>query len=103
GSTYTTGPVTAACNVAATFEPVTPPRLYNISTRGVVQTGDNVMIGGFIIGGSVSKTVLIRPRGPSLSQFGVPNVLQNPQLDLYSGQTVIASSDNWVDASNKGA
>jgi YVTN family beta-propeller protein len=80
--------------------PTNPPRLFNIATRGQTLSGDNVMIGGFIIEGSTSKTVLIRARGPSLAQFGVPNTLQNPQVQLYSGQTVIASNDNWGDASN---
>lgn len=72
-----------------------PPELSNISTRGRVETGDNVMIGGFIIGGTEPKTVLIRARGPALADFGVPEVLANPFLQLFSGQTVIAQNDNW--------
>jgi len=74
---------------------VTLPQLSNISTRGVVQTGDNVQIGGFIIGGTDSKTVLIRARGPVLADFGVPGVLNDPVLQLFSGQTVIAENDDW--------
>ena len=74
--------------------------LINISTRGQVQTGDNVMIGGFIIQGNASQTVLIRAVGPNLANFGVPGVLANPTLQLYSGQTVIASNDDWQSASN---
>jgi len=70
-------------------------QLTNISTRGVVQTGDNVQIGGFIIGGTDPKTVLIRARGPVLTDFGVPGVLNDPFLQLFSGQTVIADNDNW--------
>jgi len=70
-------------------------QLTNISTRGLVQTGDNVQIGGFIIGGTGSKTVLIRARGPVLADFGVPGVLDDPVLQLFSGQTVIADNDNW--------
>ncbi len=77
------------------------PRLSNISTRGRVQTGDSVMIGGFIIDGATPKTVLIRARGPSLSAYNVPGVLANPKVDLYAGQTVIASNDNWGNAPNK--
>jgi len=69
--------------------------LTNISTRGVVGTGDDVMIGGFMIGGTEPKTVLIRGRGPVLIDFGVPGVLGNPFLQLFSGQTVIAQNDNW--------
>jgi len=71
------------------------PALTNISTRGLVQTGDNVQIGGFIIGGTDLKTVLIRARGPILADFGVPGVLANPFMQLFSGQTVIAENDNW--------
>ncbi len=55
-----------------------PPRLDNISTRMDVLTGDNVMIGGFIIGGSTPKTVVIRGDGPSLAAFGMAGVLANP-------------------------
>ncbi len=75
----------------------TTANLINISTRAHVETGDNVAIGGFRIGGSDSKTVLIRARGPSLSAFGVSEPLANPTIQLYSGQTVIALNDNWQD------
>jgi hypothetical protein len=63
------------------------------------------MIGGFIIQGTSPQNVLIRARGPSLGQppFNVPGVLPNPVLTLYSGQTVIASNDNWQSASNAAA
>jgi len=52
---------------------------------------------GFIIGGSETKTVLIRARGPTLTDFGVPGELANPFMQLFSGQTVIAQNDNWRD------
>jgi hypothetical protein len=74
--------------------------LVNIATRGLVQTGDNVMIGGFIISGTAPQTVLIRARGPDLTNFGVPGALANPTLALYAGQTVIASNDDWQSAAN---
>ena len=74
--------------------------LVNISTRGKVLTGDNVMIGGFIIQGDSAKTVLIRAVGPNLANYGVTGVLANPKLQLYSGQTVIASNDDWGTATN---
>lgn len=67
------------------------------STRGSVLTGDNVMIAGFIISGDSPKTMLIRARGPTLADLGVPHVMQDPFLRLYSGQTVIAQNDNWRD------
>jgi hypothetical protein len=80
-----------------------PPRLVNIATRMQVLTGDDVMIGGFIIGGSSPKTVVVRARGPSLAAQGVPGTLQNPQLQLFSGPTVIGSNDNWQTAANQAA
>jgi len=70
-------------------------RLTNISTRGRVETGDNVMIAGFIIGGTTPKTVLVRVDGPSLTAFGVPGALADPVLRLFSGQTAIAENDDW--------
>src|SRR5207248_9715554 len=66
--------------------PPFPPlatNITNLSTRGVVQTGPDVLIGGFIISGQPQQ-VLIRALGPTLTQFGVPNVLANPQLTLYN-------------------
>ncbi len=82
---------------------VTATRLINLATRGFVQTGDNVMIGGFIISGTAPQTVLIRARGPDLANYGVPGALANPTLSLYSGQTVVASNDDWGTANNAAA
>ncbi|HSH37217.1 MAG TPA: hypothetical protein VK993_00405 [Chthoniobacterales bacterium] len=73
-----------------------PARLLNISTRAQVQTGENVMIGGFIITGSEQKNVLLRAIGPSLS--GVPGALQNPTLELFQGDVFLASNDDWKQA-----
>jgi hypothetical protein len=68
----------------------------NIATRGFVESGDNVMIGGFIVGGSQNRTVLVRAIGPSLTPFGVANALQDPMLELHDASgTTIASNDNW--------
>ncbi len=75
-------------------------RMANISTRGFVQTGDNVMIGGFIIGGGGGgpATVIIRAIGPALADFGVANALADPTLDLHDGNgDLIDSNDNWMD------
>ena len=70
--------------------------LANISTRAFVQTGDNVMIGGFIVQGTEPKRVIIRAIGPELTQYGVPNALANPTLELHDGTgALIASNDNW--------
>jgi hypothetical protein len=75
--------------------PPRPPRLVNISTRGLVQTGDNVMIGGFVISGTQPKKVIIHAGGPSLAQFGLA-ALSDPNLQLYdSSGAVIAKNDNW--------
>jgi len=71
--------------------------LGNISTRAFVQTGDNVVIGGFIIQGAEAKRVVIRAIGPELTQYGVPNALANPTLELHDGtDALIASNNNWV-------
>jgi len=70
--------------------------LGNISTRAFVQTGDNVMIGGFMIQGTEPKRVIIRAIGPELTQYGVPDALANPTLELHDGTgALIASNDNW--------
>jgi hypothetical protein len=74
--------------------------LVNISTRGLVETGDNVMIAGFVVNGSSPLQVVVRARGPSLSQFGILNPLANPALNVFSGQTMIGSNDNWQTAPN---
>jgi hypothetical protein len=71
--------------------------LGNISTRAFVQTGDNVVIGGFIIQGAEAKRVVIRAIGPELTKYGVPNALANPTLELHDGTgALIASNNNWV-------
>ena len=76
--------------------------LSNISTRAFVRTGDNVMIGGFIITGVEQKKVIVRGIGPSLVSYGITNPLQNPTLELHnSSGAVIASNNNWMDAPNK--
>ena len=70
--------------------------LRNISTRAFVQTGDNVVIGGFIVEGTEPKRVIIRAIGPELTQYGVPNALANPTLELHNRTgALIASNDNW--------
>jgi hypothetical protein len=78
------------------LDPSAPANLGNISTRGLVQTGDNVMIGGFIVGGSQNRTVLARALGPSLTALGVPGALQDPTIELHdSSGATLASNDNW--------
>ena len=70
--------------------------LSNISTRSFVQTGANVMIGGFIVEANSSKRVIVRAIGPELAQHGVPDPLADPTLELHdSTGALIASNDNW--------
>jgi hypothetical protein len=69
-----------------------PDPLANISTRMRTETGDNVLIGGFIVTGSESKRVLIRGIGASLS---MPGALSDPTLQLFQGSTLLASNDDW--------
>jgi hypothetical protein len=71
------------------------PRIVNIAARVQVGTGGDILIAGFAIGGSTSRTVLIRASGPALVPFGVPGTLPDPQLQLYSGSTVIESNNGW--------
>ena len=76
-------------------------KLANISTRGFVQTGDNVLIAGTIILGQPQQKVIIRALGPSLS---VPGKLGDPTLELHDGNgATLESNDNWMDSPNKQA
>ena len=90
-----TGTVVA---VVCSSAPMANGPLTNISTRLRVETGDNILIGGFIIAGTEAKRVLLRADGPSLP---FPDRLADPILELHdsSGQ-MIATNDNWVDAPN---
>lgn len=81
------------------FEPIIE-KLRNLSARGLVGTGDDVMIGGFIVGGNAlaNNAVVVRAIGPSLAQAGVTNPLADPTLELHdSGGALIASNDDWQD------
>ena len=82
------------------FEPVTE-KLRNINARGLVGTGNDVLIGGFIVGGNglANNAILVRAIGPSLSQAGVSNPLADPTLELHnSSGALIASNDDWQDS-----
>ena len=71
-------------------------QLANISTRAFVQTGDNVVIGGFIVERTGPKRVIIRAIGPELTQYGVPDALANPRLELHNAAgALIGSNDDW--------
>jgi Immunoglobulin domain len=79
---------------SGTYTP-TSPRLVNISTRVQVGTGGNILIAGFVIGGATSRTVLIRASGPALVPFGVAGTLPDPQLQLFSGTTLLEADSGW--------
>ncbi len=71
-------------------------KLRNISARGPVGTGQNVLIAGFIVSGSQPKKVIVRALGPSLSTLGVSGALADPTIAIFnSSNVVVASNDNW--------
>jgi hypothetical protein len=75
-----------------------PGRAANVSTRGNVGTGTNILIAGFVVNGAATRRVLIRGAGPTLASFGVPGVLADPQLTLIeqsSGRTLKTNND-WA-------
>jgi hypothetical protein len=78
--------------------------LANISTRGQVLTGNDVMIGGFIIQGAGPQTVIVRARGPSLIPFAIRDPLGDPVLDVYDGDgRLVASNDDWQQGADAAA
>ncbi|MFN2622733.1 MAG: peptidylprolyl isomerase [Chthoniobacterales bacterium] len=76
--------------------------LLNISTRGQVGTDPNALIGGFILGGTESKNILVRAIGPSLAAFGIANALSDPTLELRDGNGALVDSNNdWMNSPQK--
>jgi hypothetical protein len=98
GARHATAISTAAAGAAYVYR--LPHRLGNISTRLRVESGDNALIGGFIVTGTQNKRVIVRAIGPSLT---LADKLANPTLELYQGNNKIASNDNWVDSADKQA
>ena len=95
------GVSTTGSGVVVAPKATAPALLANISTRLSAQTGDNVLIGGFIITGTQTKKVIIRAIGPSLPVTGN---LADPKLELHdSSGAIIETNDNWVDSPNKQA
>jgi hypothetical protein len=74
--------------------------LGNISTRGFVEIGNRVMIGGFIVGGGNNTAkVLVRGIGPSLAAFGISNPLSDPTIELHNASgALVSSNNNWRDS-----
>jgi len=84
------------CAIIAPSSTSSTSWLGNISTRSLVQAGENMMIGGFIVQGTGTKRVIIRAIGPELAQYGITNALANPTLQLYNAAgLLIGSNDNW--------
>jgi hypothetical protein len=95
-SIYDSGPAYLSSNPAS--------NLVNLSTRAFVGTGNNVVIGGFIIQGSQPATVVVRGIGNSLPAFGISNALKDPVIELHNDRGVtLATSDDWIDDSNAAA
>jgi hypothetical protein len=94
---------TAPPTATATATPTGTPgpggsHLVNISTRMTVGNGQSVLIGGFIIKGTQSKTLVLRAIGPSLTASGLTNVLEDPVLEVHdSAGGAVASNDDWMD------
>ena len=86
------------------LNPAADSLLVNLSSRALVASGSDVMIGGFILGGgSGSDKVVVRALGPSLAQFGISNPLPDPTLELHNGHgALVASNDNWKDSDQAG-
>ena len=76
-----------------------PAKLANISTRAFVSTGDNIIIGGFLLGGNSGNTrIVVRGIGPSLTAFGVANALADPTLELRDANgALLVANNNWQD------
>jgi hypothetical protein len=80
---------------SASYTPSTP-RLTNLSARVQVGTGGNVLIAGFVVGGSTAKTVLVRASGPALGEFGLTGTLPDPGLAIIDQhQHTVASNSGW--------
>ncbi|MEY2512178.1 MAG: hypothetical protein QOE26_2941 [Verrucomicrobiota bacterium] len=77
------------------LDSASPAKLANISTRGFINTGDDVMIGGFIVGGTEPAKVLVRAIGPTLTDFGVQGALADPTLELHDSNGMTIANDDW--------
>jgi hypothetical protein len=87
-----TNSLNAKVDFVAPFSPDDPTLLANVSTRLPAASDPNALIAGFIVTGTQPKKVIVRAIGPSLN---IPGQLNNPTLELYSGDTLIGSNDDW--------
>jgi uncharacterized protein YkwD len=100
GQPTTQRTVTVANSLNAKSDYVTagagvPAVLANISTRLRMQSSSDVLIGGMIAQGTAGKKVIIRAIGPTLTDFGLPGALQDPTLEVFQGNTSVATNDDW--------
>jgi hypothetical protein len=75
--------------------PTAGQKLFNISTRAAVGSGDGTVVVGFVVSGSVPKRVLLRGAGPALAAYGLTAAMADPQIKLFKGSTQVATNDNW--------
>lgn len=87
--------LTGSAGVVVLSDASDPSRIINLSARSSITNESSILIAGFVVGGTGSKQVLMRGIGPSLSQFGVADALQQPVLSLYDGPTLEASNMSW--------
>lgn len=81
------------------MESASAAQLANISTRGQVERGDQVLIGGFIVRGDKPQKVLVRAIGPDLTSKGVPDALQDPTMELYDQNgALLLENDDWQES-----
>jgi hypothetical protein len=100
GAATLVGTIAAGSDTVLDIAAPSRTRMLNISTRGRVSPGDDVLIGGFILRGGASSTILIRAIGPSLANAGVPTPLADPVLTIYDRNGVaIAQNDDWQTSS----
>ncbi len=95
GGTTSSGTENATVDSGGLFCASVPAQLLNIATRMRVLTGNNSLIGGFIVSGPDQKKVIVRGIGPSLTKFGVATALPDPVLELHDSTKMLASNDNW--------
>jgi hypothetical protein len=94
GVAGSTGTVLAELYDAGTTFNATTPRLINLSVLKQLDAAE-ILTAGFVIGGTTSRTVLVRAVGPTLGAFGVGGTMSDPKVELYAGSNLLASNDNW--------
>jgi len=78
-------------------DPGSDSKLVNLSVRAHVGTGNDILIPGLVIIGNSQVKILLRAVGPTLTRFGLGNVLGDPHLSVISGSNTIVENDNWTD------